>query len=268
MRAGRQASKQRQAAGKVGRVCTAAQWHVQNPGPASLLALSAACCPQHLDDSFSQGSQGGAGGGGREGASPTTSQMSDSDAATYSHRRGNSGGGRGGTRSPDPRPPPTAGAALAAAGGQEADSQATPPAPPLLRHKSQGYTSDQSGACLGCSTPLPRSCLCLLQGQSVCWSTGLAYAHSAAVPGCSCIPHSCLLACLPADIGRQPSQPVHRQRGGGGGGAGGHRETMCASCPVHSQPRSSLLSSERIRLANQSGVHGVAYPRCLPTYLL
>jgi hypothetical protein len=57
------------------------------------------------------------------------------------------------------------------------------------------------------------------------------------------------LVCLPADIGRPPPQrPNHKHKGGHK-----RRETMGASAPVHMAPRASLLSSERIRLLNQSG---------------
>lgn len=53
-----------------------------------------------------------------------------------------------------------------------------------------------------------------------------------------------------SDIGRPPPQrPNHKHKGGHK-----RRETMGASAPVHMAPRASLLSSERIRLLNQSGV--------------
>jgi hypothetical protein len=51
-----------------------------------------------------------------------------------------------------------------------------------------------------------------------------------------------------ADIGRAPPQKLRRQRSGKPA-----RETMRASAPVCCSPRASLLSSERIRLSDQSG---------------
>lgn len=52
-----------------------------------------------------------------------------------------------------------------------------------------------------------------------------------------------------SDIGRGQRQPLRRQRSGAV-----KRPTMPASAPVHAAPRASLLSSERIRLSNQSGL--------------
>lgn len=73
--------------------------------------------------------------GQQQGASPAASQLSDSDAATYSRSR----------LSPGPRR-----MVRAASGAElEADSGThTPPPPALLRTKSHGYTSDQSGGWL------------------------------------------------------------------------------------------------------------------------
>ncbi|KAI7841389.1 hypothetical protein COHA_005007 [Chlorella ohadii] len=108
--------------------------------------------------------------------------------------------------------------------GQEVDSGGPPtstPPPQLLRQPStnQGYTSDQSGA--------------------FWFTTPVCNPHRPPFPS-------------PSDIGRQPSRPLQRQRSRGG--AARHRETMKASFPVHAAPRASLLSAERISLADQSGV--------------
>ena len=56
-----------------------------------------------------------------------------------------------------------------------------------------------------------------------------------------------------ADIGRQPSRRLQRQPSRGRAVL---KETMCASAPVHASPRASPLSSERIKLADQSGARG------------
>ena len=50
-----------------------------------------------------------------------------------------------------------------------------------------------------------------------------------------------------SDIGRPPAPPLRRQR------SGARRPTMPASAPIHVAPRASLLSSERIRISDQSG---------------
>ncbi|PSC71143.1 Diacylglycerol O-acyltransferase 1 [Micractinium conductrix] len=51
-----------------------------------------------------------------------------------------------------------------------------------------------------------------------------------------------------SDIGRPPAPPLRRQR------SGARRPTMPASAPIHVAPRASLLSSERIRISDQSGI--------------
>lgn len=131
----------------------------------------------------------------------------------------------------------------------------TPP-PQLLRQPStnQGYTSDQSGAwgrayqiaCSGAGRVGNRGWPDAVVAALCRWS---AWAHATWWPTCN---RPFLPPCHPLpDIGRQPSRPLQRQRSRGG--AARHRETMKASFPVHAAPRASLLSAERISLADQSG---------------